>query len=512
MKPADIIHRPEEIELKLALPGANPASLARQLARVPMLARRQSTQQQLHNVYFDTPEQHLRQQRVALRIRRVGNEAKPQWLQTLKTGSRSNSALSQRGEWETPVANANLSLKALKATPWSEIDPDGSVFKSLVPSFTTRFERTIWLVRRRDGSVVEVALDIGHIVAGDKTTPICEMEFELKAGRPAALFDIAQQIARSIAVLPATKSKAERGYVLAQGTLDTPVPAQPPQLTSDLPVLAAAQRVLSEMFTQFTSNLNALHTSNDPEVVHQARVGWRRFKSARRLFRPVLAPDAAPSWEALQALLTCLGELRDLDVALTETLPPLAEAYTAGNAQRAQTWKAMTQALTRDTELQRKAVRYALREPSVGVSLLATTQWLEGMATPASADDPTTEPKLSLRRWSRQRIKRLHTTCKKAIKAADNPESQHRARILAKRMRYGLEALHTLLPKKRAKRWIQQATNMQTQIGAARDLMQALAFVARQDLDHGPAEFLRGVAAGQSLLEKIGSSRPWLPR
>jgi inorganic triphosphatase YgiF len=493
MKPADLIHPFKEIELKLSLPGVNPVGLARQLTRIPVLARRQSSLQQLHNIYFDTPEQHLRQQRVALRLRRIGTEASPQWLQTLKTGGRSDSALSQRGEWETPVPDAHLSLKALKASPWSEIDPDGRVFKQLTPSFTTSFDRTIWLVRRRDGSVIEVALDIGHILAGDKTTPICELEFELKTGQPAALFTVAQQVARSLAVLPANKSKSERGYALAHGTLDAPVPAQLPQLTPDLAVLAAAQRVLSEMFCQFTSNLNALCTSDDPELAHQARVGWRRFKSARRLFRTVLALEGMPSDQELHALLTCLGALRDADVALTETLPPLAGAYSAGNAQRAQTWGLMTDALTREAVLQRKAVRYALREPSVGASLLATTQWLAGLTALANTGQPAAEAKLSLSRWSRQRMKRLRAKFTDAVAAMDSPESQHRARILAKRMRYGVEALHAILPHKRAKRWVQQATRLQTDIGMARDLMQAHALVARLDIDQGLAEFLRGV-------------------
>lgn len=495
MKSANLIHQFEEIELKLALPGANPAGLARQLARLPVLARRQATRQQLHNIYFDTPEQHLRQQRVALRLRRVGSEAHPQWLQTLKTGGRNDSALSQRGEWETPVPDAHLSSKALEASPWSEIDPDGRLFKALVPSFTTSFERTIWRVRRRDGSVVEVALDIGHITADDKTTPLCELEFELKAGQPAALFAVAQQVARTLAVLPAAQSKAERGYALAQGTLNAPVPALPPKLAPKLPVLAAAQLVLSEMFCQFTSNLGALLTSDDPEVAHQARVGWRRFKSARRLFRPVLAHTDMPSEQDLQVLLTCLGELRDSDVALNETLPPLAEAYSAGNAQRAQTWADNISALTRETELQRKTVRYALLAPSVGASLLATTQWLEGLAASTATDQPVAEPMVSLRLWSRQCLKRLHTKYRHSINATDSPESQHRARIQAKRLRYGVEALHNLLPRKRAKRWVQQATCLQTDIGLKRDLMQAHALVVRQNLDHGLAEFLRGVVS-----------------
>ncbi|MCJ7800494.1 MAG: CYTH domain-containing protein, partial [Polaromonas sp.] len=167
---------PEVIELKLALPTHQPSELAQRLARTPVLAHRKPTQLQLHNVYFDTPEQFLQQARVALRLRRVGSEAQPQWLQTLKMGGRSDSALSQRGEWEVPVPGAALQWRALQATPWPELDPHGRIFKALAPCFVTHFERTVWTVRKRDGSVVEVALDIGQIERGDQRAPICELE------------------------------------------------------------------------------------------------------------------------------------------------------------------------------------------------------------------------------------------------------------------------------------------------------------------------------------------------
>ena len=88
-----------------------------------------------------------------------------------------------------------LDRQALKHTPWADMDPDLSLFKALAPCFSTSFERTSWLIRRRDGTAVELALDIGQIEANGKHTPICELELELKAGKPAALFAIAQEIA-----------------------------------------------------------------------------------------------------------------------------------------------------------------------------------------------------------------------------------------------------------------------------------------------------------------------------
>ena len=86
-----------ELEIKLALPTADPASLARQLARLPALARRQPVRKQVDNIYFDTPAQALRAQRMALRLRRVGGDDAPQWLQTFKTSDGGDSALSRRG-------------------------------------------------------------------------------------------------------------------------------------------------------------------------------------------------------------------------------------------------------------------------------------------------------------------------------------------------------------------------------------------------------------------------------
>ena len=488
----------QEIELKLALPTSDPSNLARLLARVPVLARRKPTQQRLHNVYYDTPEQILRKKRVALRIRRVGSDAEPRWLQTLKTGGRGNSALSQRGEWEVGLPNGTLALDALKATPWSKIDPDDAVFPLLMPAFLTTFDRISWVVRRRDGSVIEVALDIGHISAAEKTTPICELELELLVGQPTALFDVAQQIACTIAVLPLAKSKSERGYDLAQNCVDIPLRAHPPKLPSGLSMPMAAASILREMFGQFTTNLHAVRTSDDPEVVHQARVGWRRFQSALRLFKPVLALDVVPDWRPLQLLLSLLGELRDLDVACTKTLPELAEAYSAGDAQRADAWRAMTQTLLHAADLQRKSVRYALLEPAVGATLLSGTQWLESSALLPGLDGVGDGPKVSLRRWSRLRIIRLHRQLKVARKDADNPDSQHRVRILAKRMRYSIEALRNCLPQRRTKRWYRQAMGLQLCLGAARDVMQAVALAGKFEVDRGLVEFLNGIAIGQA--------------
>lgn len=485
-----------EIELKLALPTADPAGLARSVAQIPPLARRKAVHQQLHNIYYDTPQQALHPQRVALRLRRVGGDTSDQWLQTLKIGGHSDSALSQRGEWETAVVGPQLEANALATTPWAALDPDGTLFPALAPCFITHFDRTTWSVRQRDGSAVEVALDIGHILVDDKTTPLCELELELLAGEPSALFELAKQIASAIPTLPLGVSKAGRGYALARNALHAPQQARPPALLADMPVPQAALRVLREAFSHFTTNLNGVLHADDPELVHQTRVGWRRFKTSLKLFQKLTTTRAPAELQDLHPLLDALGGLRDLEVAALETLPMLANAYTDGKPARQAHWRAMEHALAHAAEQQRDTVLRGLSEPPVGVALLAVTQWLDiDLAQLAAQAQP--DPKSSLEDWARQQTRRWHDQLKKALAQAHDADGAHRARILAKRLRYGIEALRPLLPKRRAKHWHLQASRLQADMGSARDVQQALAIATRLKLAPGLLDFLRGVAVGK---------------
>lgn len=490
---------PQEVELKLSLPGNDAADLAKRLARLPALARRKPSRQSLTNIYFDTPEQALRQQGVVLRLRRVGSEADPRWLQTLKTSSSGGSALSQRGEWESPVVGPALESAALADTAWSGIDPEGRLFATLAPCFVTRFERTLWLLRRKDGSVVEVALDIGQVEAKGRVAPICELELELKAGQPAALFDLARQLGRGVALLPANRSKAERGFLLAQDALDQPQRAQPSPLVLPLSRLELAQGVLREMFAQFSQNLIILCSSDDPEVVHQARVGWRRFRSGVRLFGKTLAVAGPPSLLELQDLLAALGAQRDLDVAVTETLPALADGFVRGHAGRAQAWQAMLTVLTHAASVQRQQLRQTLQAPAVGLCLLALTEWLENLTVSEPAGRVQ---KGALRRWARRRTRRLQQRLAQAQEIADTPQQEHRVRILAKRLRYGVDALRALLPRQLADACSQQATRLQRSLGWSRDVARASALVSELDPDRALEAYLQGVVVGLGLSAK----------
>jgi CHAD domain-containing protein len=68
-------------------------------------------------------------------------------------------------------------------------------------------------------------------------------------------------------------------------------------------------------------------------------------------------------------------------------------------------------------------------------------------------------------------------------------------RIQSKRLRYGVESLRSLLPKKRAKRWYRLAAKLQTDLGLARDQQLAVAIAERLHAARSILEHLRQAGA-----------------
>jgi inorganic triphosphatase YgiF len=510
---------PQERELKLALPLAQGLDAHRVLQR--LLGRRLPQQLRLINIYFDTPTLDLAKRRAALRLRKdlaPGQAASP-WLQTLKLAPTEEQALSQRSEWERPVAGEALSRNALADTDWWRFDAEGALFEHLAPVFRTDFDRTAWTVRRADRSVVELVLDRGRITAGaaaEPWLPICEIEIELKAGGAEAVFALAEQVAAVLPVLPARASKAARGYALAQGIgmpVD-PILAKPPQLERALTAQVAGQRVLREALGQHMDNLLRITQSADPRLVHQCRVGWRRFRSLAKFFAPALAGVAAmPDRTPLAALHAALGEMRDLDVAATETLPRWAPAFVdvegdeVSRARHEASWAALRETIDAQRATARERLLAAIESTEAARGLLALLRWVECMpsaslsgtadAAPDGAHqavsvDKAPEP---LHRFARDRLKRWRRKMQRMLHEASSELQRHEARIQAKRNRYAIEALKGLLPDRDLKRWREEAVQVQAGVGQARDRAMAARLAQAAGADAELVAFLRGVAA-----------------
>ena len=132
----------------------------------PLLKKRNKSgweRRELFNQYFDTPDRDLARARVALRLRRDGE----QFIQTLKTRGQSVAGLSERNEWDWYLDKARLDPKKLTDDCWpaslAELDK-----KQLKPIFTTDFHREraeIAWGRGKAKVVIEAALDQGKVIA-----------------------------------------------------------------------------------------------------------------------------------------------------------------------------------------------------------------------------------------------------------------------------------------------------------------------------------------------------------
>ena len=452
---------PQEVELKLALPPEQAAAFLKRMAR----RRSVPVQQDLVTRYFDTPDFALSAQGVALRVRRVGRR----WLQTLKTEGERQGGLSRRAEYEMPVAG--------DAPDWTRFPPEALAWvpealrDALVPVFETHFHRTAWLLKGKGGAVIEVALDVGEVRAGERSQPICEIELELKAGQPDALFELALAWADAFECLPFDISKAERGVRLAQGEADAPLKSAAMQLDGGMSVEDGFAAIVQVCLAQFQSNLPGVFASNDIEYVHQARVALRRLRAALRLYRKAcVLPDAL--MDGLRTLAAALGPARDWDVLLAETLPAIAPHCPDPDA-----WQRGMQVLEAHRIDVRSAMQTAIRLGHPGAWLLAVQRWLLQRGWRAVPPAQRLIQLSPLEQWARRAMQKGHRRVARGARDFDKLEAaqRHALRIAIKRQRYAVEFFQPLFGgypdghQRRQARYLAALRDAQDSLGRSND-------------------------------------------
>jgi inorganic triphosphatase YgiF len=290
----------KEVELKFALPTLKVSEVAAafpELAAAPPLP--------MQSTYFDSPKWALRRAAVALRVRREGEA----YIQTLKDAG--DGGIS-RGEWEARVPGPNLDLGVLRGTPAARF----LAKTRLAPVFVVE-------VRRRKAEVVEgesrieISLDEGIVKARGETAAFAELELELKAGPEWGLFMLARRMSAMADLTLSFTSKAERGFALARPPRSYACKFEPPALTTDMTAGRAFQRVAVACLRQIIANAERLRTRASPEVIHQLRVGLRRFRSLLTSFKAVVTDARLPAIKAeLKWLSGELDAARNLDVLL----------------------------------------------------------------------------------------------------------------------------------------------------------------------------------------------------
>lgn len=416
------------------------------------------------SIYFDTSEQDLRAAGFSLRIR----QSEGQRVQTVKATGAAAAGLFARPEWEQkvgddlPVLDDTTPIKALLGT--REV--------ALRPVFEVVVERRIWTLSQEDAEF-ELALDRGEVVAGDRHSPFCEIELELKSGSPAALFSYARRINAAVPSPLSVLSKAERGYRLL-GPVVRAVKAEPMILASDMTTVIAFRHIAGACLRQFRLNETLIDHRN-VEATHQARVALRRLRSAFTLHKSVAQDGQFDRLrEDLRWLAAGLGTARDLDVLVARRKN--GEIHSGLEEARRQSYE---EAIT------------ALASPRARDLMLNLSEWLslgEWLTAP-SGTDAREQP---LRDFAASVLSRFRRKVRKGGRGLGGQEdaARHQLRKDTKKLRYAAEFFASLFEGKRQKRWygrfLETLEALQDKLGLLNDAVSAPELLARFGLDKDP--------------------------
>ena len=465
-----------EIELKL-LVDADRMAHFNAAPIITTNARNKGARKHFKSVYFDTPEQTLRRNGLTLRVRQSG----ARFVQTVKTEAVGDPL--RRGEWEANVPSSAPDLALAmpfipeKLRSHLEAEPLEAVF-------TADIHRHARIVELPSGTV-EIAFDRGELRAGDRSTPVNEIELELKGGHASAIYEIALRLAEHGAVKASICGKSARGFDLAA---DTPPSARRPRrlrLEPSVTLDEAFAEILRACFHHLLWSLPAAEDGRNPEGVHQLRVSLRRLRSALDLMKAVGALD---NLEALRSdarwLATSLSAARDWDVFQLETLPTIAKACPSVAG-----FDTLGRVVAKRRSNAYREAHHALGDRRCAVFLIGLGGWIEtrGWRNGVAAEDlrRLAEPAVNFA----QRI--LSAQYAKVLKRGRRFKSLtadelHRLRLTTKRLRYLGEFLLPLFAdRKSARRFSRVLAGLQEELGAFNDM-----------------------AATASLLEGLGAEAP----
>lgn len=216
-----------EIEIKLSCPQNFNDTFAKNLNNFGSIEVVKSEQINCLNTYFDTKNFDLKQQKVALRFRKIQNIKSNQksYFLTIKSSNLidNQNGLSNRKEFNLEIFTENINLQNYNDFLSKYIPNSPQIIPRLTAAFNTNFLRNIYLINY-ETLQIEIAIDNGKIYSDLITTKIyeiSEIEMEIIKGDNVDLLNkfadnlsnyFAQQ--KNIILTPLNDSKAKRGYSL----------------------------------------------------------------------------------------------------------------------------------------------------------------------------------------------------------------------------------------------------------------------------------------------------------
>ena len=333
-----------EFELKFEIP----ASSLKRLSAAVHAAKPQL--QSLRACYFDTADGALAASGLVLRLRKEGNY----WVQTAKA---STSNALDRLEHNVTIeksssktsSKSSAKSKAMPSIDLSRHDSElvgkkitralklsrNAAKPVLIAQYETDVQRLKFSVDHL-GSIIEIALDQGMVVNGARSVALCELEIELKEGKPEHAVALARLWCAQYGLWLSSITKPMKGQRLQDIHLQgLPLNDQDsPDLFAIAPTFKRhanapqiVKAVMQSCLNQVLANASEIADSNQHATyIHQLRVGIRRLRTAIDELKG-LASRMDPAWEAsLIKVFRALGEHRDYDHLVGHLQPQLITA------------------------------------------------------------------------------------------------------------------------------------------------------------------------------------------
>ena len=409
-------------------------------------------------VYYDTADLRLARWGVTVRHRTGDGSG---WTVKLPEGDEGPALVRRELTFEGPAGRMPAAATSL-IRAYARDTP-------LVPVARIRTVRTGVDLLDNEGAVVAEVVDdeVSVLHGGRVATRFREVEVELGARPPAGLLDAVVALLRQAGagepdatpkLMHALGARAQAAPEVALVTLGKKPSA------ADL-----VRQAVSAAVDRIMRHDPGVRIGDDPEDVHQARVGTRRLRSDLRTFSTLLDEEWLASLrDELRWLAGALGQVRDDDVLierLRRQAATLPEPDTGALAP-----------IFRRLAIERDQARAELIEAMESPRYIALLERLiEAARQPQcrkAADAPAAEvvPGLVAAPWRK---------LKKAVDAlpADPADVDlHQIRILAKRTRYAAEAAAPLVGK-RAKAFASAVADLQEVLGDHQDAVVAEAWL-----------------------------------
>ena len=164
----------------------------------------------LINTYYDTASSIFTKNGIAYRIRECGGKFEA----TIKTEKINAGGLSSRNEFNLPITKDVPPLTGFETLGYTGNLQELVGNEKLQAMFKTIVTWQVYLLKITKSSTVEMAFDLGDIVASDKKDKIAEVELEIKLGNLQDLLDFVVKIAAKIPIFIEHRSKFARGLIL----------------------------------------------------------------------------------------------------------------------------------------------------------------------------------------------------------------------------------------------------------------------------------------------------------